>query len=113
MRSIESASAVWTPTCFAPAIPGRAGCICRLEAGGHLAAPIGFTGRLTRWSVRHGPPRIGREGRVVDRTAQKIDRHLERLVVLRINRDISLRAGLFVALGLEVVAQRGLAFGVS
>ena len=37
---------------------------------------------------------------------------MERLVILRIRRDVGLRAGLLVAFGLEVAAQRSLAAGV-
>src|SRR5262249_39630488 len=52
---------------------------------------------------------VRRVGRVLLDAADKIERGVERLVVLRIRRDIGLRAGLLVALGLEVAAQRGLA----
>jgi hypothetical protein len=38
----------------------------------------------------------------------EIERGMERLVILRIRRDVGLRAGLLLALGLEVSAQRSL-----
>src|SRR5215472_5008502 len=59
--------------------------------------------------VRHRGLRIWRVGRVLLDAADEIERSVERLVVLRIRRDIGLRAGLLVALGLEVAAQRSLA----
>ena len=37
---------------------------------------------------------------------------MQRLVVFRVRRDVGLRAGLLVAFGLEVAAQRSLALGV-
>src|SRR5262245_49645743 len=52
---------------------------------------------------------VRRVGRVLLDAADEIERGVERLVVLRIRRDIGLRAGLLVASGLEVAAQRGLA----
>src|SRR5215469_5166806 len=59
--------------------------------------------------VRHCGLRIRRVSRVLLDAANEIERGVERLVVLRIRRDIGLRAGLLVALGLEVAAQRSLA----
>src|SRR5712672_2378599 len=56
-------------------------------------------------------PRLGvrRVGRVLLDAADEIERGVERLVVLRIRRDVGLRAGLLVAFRLEVAAQRSLA----
>src|SRR6516162_1822045 len=59
--------------------------------------------------VRHRGLRIRRVSRVLLDAADEIERGVERLVVLRIRRDIGLRTGLLVALGLEVAAQRSLA----
>src|SRR5262249_56217912 len=42
----------------------------------------------------------------------QVERGVQRLVVLRIRRDVGLRAGLLVAFGLEMSAQRSLAAGV-
>src|SRR4029453_2002944 len=47
--------------------------------------------------------------RILLDSADEIERSVKRLVVLRIRRDIGLRAGLLVAFGLEVSAQRSLA----
>src|SRR6266545_2468582 len=47
-----------------------------------------------------------RVSRVLLDAADEIECGVERLVVLRIRRDIGLRAGLLVAFGLEVAAQR-------
>src|SRR5262249_11388799 len=52
---------------------------------------------------------IRRVSRVLLDAADEIERGVERLVVLRIRRDIGLRAGLLVPSGLEVAAQRSLA----
>src|SRR5499433_776783 len=52
---------------------------------------------------------VRRVGRVLLDAADEIERGVERLVVLRVRRDIGLRAGLLVASGLEVAAQRSLA----
>src|SRR5215831_12215676 len=52
---------------------------------------------------------VRRISRVLLDAADEIERGVERLIVLRIWRDIGLRAGLLVASGLEVAAQRGLA----
>src|SRR5262245_14196173 len=51
---------------------------------------------------------VRRVGRVLLDAADEIERSVQRLVVLRIRRDIGLRAGLLVSLGLEVSAQRSL-----
>src|SRR5262249_61559402 len=48
-------------------------------------------------------------GRVLLDAADEIERGVERLVILRVRRDVGLRAGLLVAFGLEVAAQRSLA----
>src|SRR5207237_9321619 len=52
---------------------------------------------------------VRRVGRVLLDAADEIERGVKRLVVLRIRRDIGLRAGLLVAFGLKVSAQRSLA----
>src|SRR5262249_33854619 len=51
---------------------------------------------------------VRRVGRVLLDAADEIERGVQRLVVLRIRRDIGLRAGLLVAFGLKVSAQRRL-----
>jgi hypothetical protein len=43
--------------------------------------------------------------------ADEIERGVERLVILRLRWDVGLRAGLLVAFGLEMAAQRSLAAG--
>src|SRR5262244_1902766 len=52
---------------------------------------------------------VRRVSRFLLDAADEIVRGVERLVVLRLRRDIGLRAGLLVAFGLEVAAQRSLA----
>src|SRR6266536_5850691 len=52
---------------------------------------------------------VRRVCRVLLDAADEIERGVQRLVVLGIRRDIGLRAGLLVAFGLEVSAQRSLA----
>src|ERR1700745_3429605 len=52
---------------------------------------------------------VRRVGRVLLDAADEIERGVQRLVVLRIRRDIGLRAGLLVAFGLKVSAQGRLA----
>src|SRR5213080_2394707 len=52
---------------------------------------------------------VRRVRRILLDTADEIERGVKRLVILRIRRDIGLRAGLLVAFGLEVSAQRSLA----
>jgi len=52
---------------------------------------------------------VWRVCRVLLDAADEIERGVQRLVVLRIRRDIGLRAGLLVAFGLKVSAQRRLA----
>jgi hypothetical protein len=59
--------------------------------------------------VRDRRLRVRRVGRVLLDAADEIERGVQRLVVLRIRRDIGLRAGLLVAFGLKVSAQRRLA----
>jgi hypothetical protein len=59
--------------------------------------------------VRDRGLRIRRISRVLLNAANEIKRGVERLVILRIRRDVGLRAGLLVAFGLEVAAQRSLA----
>src|SRR6476659_2971734 len=59
--------------------------------------------------VRDRGLRIRRISRVLLNAANEIKRGVERLVILRIRRDVGLRAGLLVAFGLEVSAQRSLA----
>src|SRR6516162_2355564 len=71
--------------------------------GGRRAAPYVFAHEAV--SVRHRRLRIGRIGRVLLNAAHEIERGVQRLIVLRIRRDVGLRAGLLVALGLEMAAQ--------
>src|SRR5215472_15423936 len=59
--------------------------------------------------VRYRRLGVRRVGRVLLDAADEIERSVKGLVVLRIRRDIGLRAGLLVAFGLEVSAQRSLA----
>src|SRR5215470_6182577 len=59
--------------------------------------------------VRNRRLGVRRVSRVLLDAADEIERGVERLVVLRIRRDIGLRAGLLAALGLEVPAKRSLA----
>src|SRR5438034_6572027 len=56
---------------------------------------------------------VRRVRRVLLDATNEIERGVKRLVVLRIRRDIGLRAGLLVAFGLEVSAQRSFAARVS
>src|SRR5881392_4201801 len=51
---------------------------------------------------------VRRVRRILLDTADEIERGVKRLVVLRIRRDIGLRAGLLVAFGLQVSARRSL-----
>src|SRR5262245_17963116 len=53
--------------------------------------------------------RVGGVGRVLLHAADQVERELARLVVLRIRRHVGLRAGLLLAFGLDVPAQRGFA----
>src|SRR5262249_46908150 len=85
----------------------RAYCRARKHWGGPQAAPGSVSVRAVL--VRHRGLWIRRISRVLLDAADEIERGVERLVVLRVRRDIGLRAGLLVALGLEVAAQRGLA----
>src|SRR5262249_14771836 len=50
--------------------------------------------------VQHRRFRVGWVGRVLLKTANEIERGTQRFVVLRIRRDVRLRAGLLVPLGL-------------
>src|SRR5205085_7316531 len=59
--------------------------------------------------VRHGLFRVRWVGRILLGSPDQLERRLQRLVVLRIRRDVGLRAGLLLAVALEVAAQRGLA----
>src|ERR1700761_4610500 len=59
--------------------------------------------------VRDRGLRIRWISRVLLNATNEIKRGVERLVILRIRRDVGLRAGLLVAFGLEVAAQRSLA----
>src|SRR6266516_7695488 len=79
--------------------------------GGPQAAP--GSARVRAVLVRHRGLWIRRVGRVLLDATNEIERGVERLVVLRIRRDIGLRAGLLVAFGLEVSAQRSFAARVS
>src|SRR5438067_6028641 len=58
--------------------------------------------------VRDRGLRIRRVSRVLLDVADEIKCGVKRLVILRIRRDVGLRAGLLVALCLEVAAQRSL-----
>src|ERR1700704_4022757 len=82
------------------------------KRGGPEAAPRINVWVRDRASVRHGAFRVGREGRIGPGAAQELERRIERPVVLGLGRDIGLRAGLLVALRLEMAAQRGLALGL-
>src|SRR5712672_4694971 len=53
-----------------------------------------------------------RRGQVDLDAVQEIARHLQGLVVLGVRRHVGLRAGLLVALGFQMAAQRGFALGV-
>src|SRR5262249_18370518 len=66
--------------------------------------------RSFRWRDLVRDRRLGvrRGGRVLLDSAGEIERRVQRLFILRIRRDVGLRAGLLVALGLEVSAQRSL-----
>src|SRR2546430_3547269 len=55
---------------------------------------------------------VRRVGRVLLDAANEVERGVERLIVLRIRRDVGLRTSLLVALGLEMSAQRSLAAGI-
>jgi hypothetical protein len=70
--------------------------------------------RSFRWRDLVRDRRLGvrRVRRVLLDAADEIERGVKRLVILRIRGDIGLRAGLLVAFGLEVAAQRSLAAGV-
>jgi hypothetical protein len=56
--------------------------------------------------------RVRRECRICDRAAEKIERLLERTVILFVRRHVGLRARFFSAFRLEVAAERGLAFHI-
>src|SRR5262245_52072281 len=58
--------------------------------------------------VGHGSLRVRWVSRVLLDAAHEIECGVERLVILRIRRDVGLRAGLLVAFGLEMAAQRSL-----
>jgi len=59
--------------------------------------------------VRNRRLGVRRVGRVLLDAADEVERGVERFVILRIRWDVGLRAGLLVAFGLEVAAQRCLA----
>jgi hypothetical protein len=67
------------------------------------------SGRLARTLVRDRRLRVRRVGRVLLDAADEIERGVQRLVILRIRRDVGLRAGLLGTFGLEVSAQRSFA----
>ena len=75
------------------------------------SAPIGRRGTATR--LANSSFRIRREGRVCDHAAKKIERFLERSVILFVRRHVGLRARFFSAFRLEVAAERDLAFDIS
>src|SRR5882724_11254742 len=55
---------------------------------------------------------VRRERRIGGHAAEQVECRLERFVVLGVRRHERLRAGLLVAFGLEMTAQRGFALGV-
>jgi hypothetical protein len=71
----------------------------------HARVPVGDSATLVR-DRRLGVRRVSR---ILLNAADEIERGVERLVVLRIWRDIGLRTGLLAAFGLKVSAQRSLA----
>src|SRR5262245_35758178 len=80
------------------------------ERGGPKAAPrLSASARI---SVRHRVFRVRRVRRILGDTADEIERGMKRLVILRIRRDVGLRAGLLVAFRLEMPTERGLTAGV-
>src|ERR1700751_2376600 len=84
-------------------------------ASRRLAESTGAARGPPRWFdvlcglVRDRGLRIRWISRVLLNATNEIKRGVERLVILRIRRDVGLRAGLLVAFGLEVAAQRSLA----
>src|SRR5262249_42385034 len=95
-----------------------------MRAGKRPAWMRAMTARSRRAERAEGPPcsagdnailvrdrRLGirRVSRVLLDAADEIERSVKRLVVLRIRRDIGLRAGLLVTFGPVMAAQRGLA----
>src|SRR5262249_27383780 len=88
--------------------PDRRGRTRQLPSGSRVALPRGYV----PWAialVRDRRLGVRRVCRVLLDAADEIERGVQRLVVLGIRRDIGLRAGLLVAFGLKVAAQRGLA----
>src|SRR5262245_58570014 len=83
-------------------LPSRSSVASALGPG---LCPVGDSATLVR-DRRLGVRRVGR---VLLDAAGEIERGVQRLVVLRIRRDVGLRAGLLVAFGPEVSAQRRLA----
>src|SRR5262249_18482851 len=89
---------------------GIAGVAARIESvavrecNGAAAGPPRVRCQIFAALVRHGGLRVRRVSRFLLDAGNEIERGVERLVVLRIRRDIGLRAGLFVAFGLEVAA---------
>ena len=53
--------------------------------------------------------RRGRVGEILLNAADEVERSVERLVILRVRRDVGLRAGFLLAVALEVAAQQGFA----
>src|SRR6476620_12651702 len=81
--------------------------------GAAFRPPPDFTQPCLR-SVRDRCLGIRRECRIDLCPAQEVERHVERLVVFGLRRNIGLRAGLLFALvALQVAAQRCLTFGIS
>src|SRR6516165_9021581 len=64
---------------------------------------------IARPLVRNRRLGVRRVGRVLLDAADEIERRVQRFVILWIRRDVGLRAGLLVAFGLKVSAQRRLA----
>src|SRR5262249_20309099 len=71
------------------------------QRGVPLGRPDWFHSEVNKWSIRHRALGVGREGRIGGGAAQQVHRRLERLVVLGVRRDVGLRTGLLVALGLD------------
>src|SRR5438552_3914103 len=74
-----------------------------------LRSVRGLVGRLFDRRLVAG---CGYRGRGRLDAVQQVGRGLQRLVVLGVRRHVGLRAGLFVAVGFQMAAQRGLALGV-
>ena len=77
-----------------------------------VSRPDQFAALLAGLSIAALSP-VRRRASAVDLDAvQQVVGHLQRLVVLGVRRHVGLRAGLLVAVGLQMAAQRGFALGV-